>query len=115
MSNAGKRLLRAAGEARQIARGEKTPAKMHVPAEIDVRAIRGNLRMTQDDFASEFGFTVTQIRDWEQARHRPLGAMRAYLLLIDRSPDVVRELLNEARKSARLAETDCEEQTAQAM
>ena len=100
MSSAGERLLRSAKQARRIARGEAAPAEMYVPPEIDVRAIRHKVRLTQDDFASEFGFTVSQIRDWEQARYRPLGAERTYLMLIDRSPELVRNLLREARNEA---------------
>lgn len=100
MSKAGERLLRAAKQARAIARGEAPAAKVYVPPEIDVRGIRHRIGLTQDDFASEFGFSVSQIRDWEQARYRPLGSDRAYLLLIDRKPDVVRGLLKEVRQEA---------------
>jgi putative transcriptional regulator len=73
-------------EALAIARGEAEPARIHVPAEMDVRAIRAKTRLSQDAFASVFGFTVHQIRQWEQGRNRPLGAMRAYLMLIDHDP-----------------------------
>lgn len=80
-------------EALSVARGETKPAKLFVPPEIDVRGLRARARMTQEDFANVFGFTVTQIRNWEQGRSRPLGAMRAYLILIDRDPVAVREML----------------------
>ncbi|MCM5554518.1 DNA-binding transcriptional regulator [Pleomorphomonas sp. NRK KF1] len=87
-------------EALAIARGEASPAKLHVPAEINVRAIRRAIGMSQDDFASAFGFSVNQIRDWEQGRSRPLGGVRAYLLLIKSCPDDVRKLLVVAAKDA---------------
>jgi putative transcriptional regulator len=80
-------------EAIAIARGEEKPAKLFVPPEIDVRAIRAKLQLSQEDFASAFGFTVHQIRQWEQARSRPLGPVRAYLMIIDRDPKRVLELL----------------------
>jgi putative transcriptional regulator len=76
-------------EALAIARGEAMPALIHVPAEMDVRAIRAKTRLSQDAFASVFGFTVHQIRQWEQGRNRPLGAMRTYLMLIDHDPAAV--------------------------
>lgn len=76
-------------EALGIARGEIAPVRLHVPPEIDVRAIRSKIGLSQDAFASNFGFTVYQIRQWEQGRNRPLGAMRAYLMVIDRNPNVV--------------------------
>ena len=80
-------------EALAVARGEVGGAKMHVPPEMDVRAVRAKTGLSQDAFASSFGFTVHQIRQWEQGRNRPLGAMRAYLLVIDRDPAVVQQAL----------------------
>lgn len=82
-------------EARAIARGESEPARMHVPPELDVRAIRQKTKLSQDAFASTFGFTVHQIRQWEQRRNRPLGALRAYLLLIDHDPAALRTAMRE--------------------
>jgi putative transcriptional regulator len=81
------------GEVLAIARGEAKPAKLHIPAEIDVRSIRAKLALSQDDFAALFGFTVNQIKDWEQGRSRPLGGVRAYLMIIDRDPKSVLALL----------------------
>lgn len=106
MSDAGKRLIRSALQASSIAKGESKPAKAYVPAEIDVKAVRAKLRLTQDDFASEFGFSISQIRDWEQNRYRPLGSDRAYLMLIDRNPKVVRELLKSAMSGV-VDDADC--------
>ncbi len=83
-------------EALAVARGEAGAAKMHVPPKMDVRAVRAKTGLSQDAFASSFGFTVHQVRQWEQGRNRPLGAMRAYLLVIDRRPEVVREALEAA-------------------
>jgi putative transcriptional regulator len=77
MTKSGRRLIDAAREAVAIARGEKKPARLHIPPEIDV-----NLELSQDDVAAEFGFTTNQIKDWEQGRSRPLGGVRAYLMII---------------------------------
>ena len=83
-------------EAIAIARGEASPARLHIPPEIDVKAVRRKLKLTQQDFAYEYGFSLSQIRDWEQGRSRPLGAFRAYLMVIDRDPSHVRDLLRNA-------------------
>lgn len=90
-------------EALAIARGTAKPAALHVPPEMDVRAIRAKTHMAQDQFASAFGFTVHQVRQWEQGRHRPLGAMRAYLMVIDSNPDEVLTMLRGASKASRAA------------
>lgn len=73
-------------EALAVARGDAEPYKLHVPAEIDVKAIRVRTGLTQKDFASTFGFGFDQLKQWEQGRSRPVQAMRAYLLLINSEP-----------------------------
>jgi putative transcriptional regulator len=95
MSKRGERLVRSAKQALAFARGEANTKhyRVHVPADIDVKAIRRGLKMTQDEFAVQFGFTINQIRDWEQSRSRPHHADRAYLKVIARRPEVVQEVL----------------------
>jgi putative transcriptional regulator len=80
-------------EALEVARGNAKPSKLHVPPEINVRSVRQKLDLSQDDFAAEFGFTINQIRDWEQGRTRPLGGNRAYLMIIQRDPKAVLSIL----------------------
>lgn len=99
MSAAGKRLLDAAKEMRAIARGEAKPAHMLIPPDVDVKAIRRSLGMSQDAFAAEFCFSINQIRDWEQNRKRPLDANRAYLMLIQTHPEEIRRALQEVRRN----------------
>ena len=66
---------------------------MHVPFEVDVKAIRRKLGMTQAEFARSFGFGLDAVQNWEQGRRRPEGAARAFLKVIDREPDAVRRAL----------------------
>jgi putative transcriptional regulator len=77
--------------------GEREAARLHVRAEIDVRLVRQKFKLSREDFASEFGFSVTQIRDSEQRRSRPIGGVRAYIMLIDSDGEAIRKLLNEAK------------------
>ena len=70
-------------EALAVARNEAVPYKLHVPADIDVRAIRAKTGLTQKDFAAAFGFGLDQLKQWEQGRVRPVQGLRAYLLLIE--------------------------------
>ena len=90
------RIAEGLNEALSVARGETKPVKLHVPAEIDVRAIRAKLRMSQEDFVACYGFTINQIKDWEQGRARPIGGVRAYLMLIKQDPKAVHNLLHAA-------------------
>ncbi|MGO8738892.1 helix-turn-helix domain-containing protein [Rhodoblastus sp.] len=97
MSEFGERLMNAAKEARQIARGEADPStyRVHVPDEIDVKAIRKRLGMTQEEFGFRFGFGK-RVRDWEQKRKRPDAATRAFLIVISKEPDAVKRALETA-------------------
>jgi putative transcriptional regulator len=66
---------------------------VHVPADVDVKAIRQGLKMSQERFAQAFGFPLGTLRDWEQGRGRPDTAARAYLMVIARIPREVEQAL----------------------
>ena len=70
--------------------------RVHVPAQIDVKAIRMNLGMTQEEFAGRFGFSVNTLRHWEQGARQPEGPTRAYLMVIERAPKAVQKALQAA-------------------
>jgi len=51
---------------------------VHIPEDIDVKAIRGKLHMTQEEeFAGRYGFSINTLRHWEQGRRVPEGPTRA--------------------------------------
>ena len=79
-----------------FAGGDEGRAVIHVPAEIDVRSIRKALGMKQAEFAARYGFALARVRDWEQGRTRPDGAVRAYLLVIAREREAVDRALRAA-------------------
>ncbi|HEX3484566.1 MAG TPA: helix-turn-helix domain-containing protein [Micropepsaceae bacterium] len=85
-------------EAIALAEGKADPStyRIHVPADVDVKTIRKKVGLTQLEFAAQFGFNPARVRDWEQGRSHPDGAVRAYLMVIDRKPDAVREALQAA-------------------
>ena len=90
-----KSIERGLEEAIAYARGQadKSKYRIHVPRHIDVRAIRTRLRMTQEQFAGRFGFSVNTLRHWELGKRQPEGPTRAYLLVIDRAPKAVQKAL----------------------
>lgn len=97
MSKLGQRLLRSAREARAFARGETTEGfVVHVPQQVDVKAIRAKLALTQQEFAHRFGFGYDAVRDWEMGRRQPDRAARVLLTVIDYSPEVVEKALKKA-------------------
>lgn len=90
-------------EALEVARGNAKPAKLYVPSQTDVRAIRRKLKLSQGGFAAKFGFTINQIRDWEQGRTKPHGSTRAYLMVIQHDPKAVLDVLRRPARPRKAA------------
>jgi putative transcriptional regulator len=98
MSKIGASILRGFEEAIAFAEGTADVSlyRVHIPPDIDIKAIRGRLGLTQQEFASRFGFNITTLRHWEQGRRVPDGTARAYLRVIDREPQAVQKALRVA-------------------
>jgi putative transcriptional regulator len=75
-------------------RGDDVPGmRIHIPAEIDVKAIRTKLGMSQARFAERHGFSLARVQDWEQGRRVPDPGVRAFLKVINAEPGVVERVL----------------------
>jgi hypothetical protein len=79
-------ILAGAKEALAYAHGEAdlSDYRVHIPDDIDVKAIRKATKLTQEAFAQRYGFNLARLRDLEQ---------RAYLLVIQKNPKAVKEAL----------------------
>ena len=53
----------------------------------NVRAIRTQLRMTQEAFAKAIGVPLATVRNWEQSRTGMDPAVRSLLRVLEREPD----------------------------
>jgi putative transcriptional regulator len=95
MSKAADSIRKGLKEAIQYAQGRasKSAYRVHVPEDVDVKAIRTKLNLTQQAFAARFGFSVNTLRHWEHGTRQPEGPTRAYLIVIDRAPDAVQRAL----------------------
>lgn len=92
---AGESMLEGAKQALAFARGEKDHGCIvHIPDEIDVKAIRQKVHMSQSEFAHTFGVSKRTLEHWEHGQRVPTGAARAFLTVIAREPDAVRRALN---------------------
>ncbi len=97
-TRAGQSILQGAREALAFARGEKNHGCIvHVPKEIDVKAIRRQIHMSQSEFSRNYGFSKRSLEQWEQGRHAPTGAARVFLTVIAREPEAVQRALREPR------------------
>lgn len=69
-------LLESVREAKAIMRGEKTPSRVFVYDEPNVKIIRGRFKLSQPKFAELLGVSVTTLRNLEQGRRKPEGTAR---------------------------------------
>ncbi len=92
------RIMQGLGEAADFAAGraDAKAFRVYAPESVDVRAIRKNLGLTQQEFARNYGFTLGAVRDWEQGRRRPEASARVLLKIIEHRPDIVAEVLGAA-------------------
>ncbi|MEI6986816.1 MAG: helix-turn-helix domain-containing protein [Rhodospirillaceae bacterium] len=96
MSDIGDQIIASIEQALADAKGEATGLRHHVvmvPEEVDVKAIRVRLGMSQSQFARTFGFRLGTLQNWERGHRRPEGAARVLLTVIERRPDAVLEVL----------------------
>jgi len=101
VSKVGESILRGIDEAIAFARGARQGHVVHVPDDVDVKAIRKRLGLSQREFAARFGFRLDSVQHWERRRRRPAGAARAFLTVIDREPEAVQRALTSARREPR--------------
>lgn len=92
----GQEIIASLQEAVKHASGQAVPVRettIHVPLDVDVRAIRERLNLSQEEFAIKFGFSLGAVRHWEQGRRQPEGPTRAYLKVIDKDHEAVERAL----------------------
>jgi putative transcriptional regulator len=63
----------------------------HVP---NPKEIRKHLKMTQQQFATQFELPLGTLRDWEQGAREPDSAAKSYLRVISNNPQAVIQALN---------------------
>ena len=71
--------------------GEKARGHVHrVRArDVDVVATRERLGLSQAEFATAFGVSVSTVRNWEQGRRTPEGPALVLLTVIEKAPRTV--------------------------
>lgn len=91
------KILRGMREAAAYANGEAVEVRVsqvRVPDEVDVRAIRKRLNLSQSEFAMRFGFTASSVKNWEQGHRLPQGPARVLLKVIEKEPEAVNRALS---------------------
>lgn len=85
-------LMKGVGEMKAHKSGKKIAAKVHVPKQVDVAAVRKKLKMTQKDFCATFAIPERTLKSWESGERTPEGPARVLLTMISREPHTVLRL-----------------------
>ena len=94
----GASIIRGLKEAIAWTKGENDNVRVtlvHVP-EVDVRAVRLKMGLSQAHFATRFGLPPATLRNWEQGRSRPDAPTRVLLAVIAKHPEAVEDVLRKA-------------------
>ena len=92
MSKFGKELIASLKQAARHAKGGKVRGLRVMTVELpDVKAIREQLHMSQQQFAASYRIPLATLKNWEQGRRVPDAPAAAYLLAIRRRPKEVME------------------------
>ncbi len=94
MSSFGEDLIAAMSEAAAHAKGKGKVARVRTVEVPDVRAIREELGLSQQDFASVYRIPLATLKGWEQGRRQPDATASAYLSVIAGMPEATREALS---------------------
>ena len=95
----GRELLQAMSEAWAHIEGKEVPGAIVHPVaidEIDAKAVRQRLKLTQDQMARFLGTSSSGYKKWEQGQRQPGGAARTLLRVMDREPEAVLRALSDA-------------------
>lgn len=95
-------LIESVREGGAILRGERNPSRIFRFEEPDIRRLREKHGLSQSRFAALMGISVGTLRNWEQGRRKPEGSARVLLRVVEKHPEAVFEVVNEAfdRKTA---------------
>lgn len=90
MSKQFEKIKRGLIEAIAHAEGRPSPGmKMHHPKPVDVKALRLEIGMTQEQFAAKFGVSTATLRHWERGDRSPHGPALVLLNVIKNDPNAV--------------------------
>jgi putative transcriptional regulator len=87
-------LLSSIKEAGKIKKGKIKPSRIFSYSIPDVKKIRENLHVSQNEFAHMIGVSENTIQNWEQGRRKPEGPAVALLRVTESNPRAVFEALH---------------------
>ncbi len=93
MSDFVKSIKQGLEEAVDFSKGKCPKAVVHEYTSVDVKNIRSKMGMSQTEFASAFGISVSTLRHWERGDRIPHGPALVLLNVVEREPQAVLKAL----------------------
>jgi putative transcriptional regulator len=87
-----------------ILRGAKRASRAFAVEGPNVKRIRANYQLSQNEFAALLGISVKTLRNWEQGRRSPEGPARVLLQVAAQHPDAVWDVVRPVGR-AKVAKT----------
>lgn len=81
-------------EGMEIVRGEKQPSRTFQLDAPDIKAIRENMHLTQQQFAALMGISMRTLQNWEQGRRSPEGPARVLLQVAAKHPQALLDVVH---------------------
>ena len=81
-------------EALEFSKGKIGQAVVHEFSPVDVKNLRANIGMSQNEFASAFGISVSTLRHWERGDRIPQGPALVLLNVVAKEPKAVLKALS---------------------
>lgn len=94
MSKAFDSIKQGLDEAIEYSKGKKGKAVVHEFTSVDVKKIRAKVGMSQNEFASAFGISVSTLRHWERGDRSPHGPALVLLNVVAKEPKAVLKALS---------------------
>jgi putative transcriptional regulator len=85
-------LVNSVREGGAILRQEREPARSFEMGPLDIKKIRAQFKLSQQQFAALLGVSVKTLQNWEQGRRKPAGAAQVLLQVAARYPESVRDV-----------------------
>ena len=91
-------LVESVREGGAILRGERAPSRTFTIGKTDVKRIRANYRLSQNEFATLLGISLDTLQNWEQGRRVPKGPARVLLQVAAKHPEAVWDVVQPKNK-----------------
>lgn len=84
-------LIESVKQMNEIRAGKRKPARVTRLEKNEITEVRQKLKMTQTQFATAFGISVSTLRNWEQGHRNPTGAAITLMKVAKKHPKAVLE------------------------